>query len=454
MDISPFEKIAKYLKHPLVLAGFALFLFYAFAEKAITLPILSQITGDATAGILMAALDKIFWLALPLIAGGLGLQFTKHFVPSAKQRLEHSPTLSGDALLAIIEQRAHERGLETGRQASAAEIAQLSKTIDDLRRQAAEKGAPKGLAAALAAAEQSGDTQAVEILLSRVAEEKAADAKTAARDAARDLRRAATLARWRDTRQALTYLRRATEIAPDDVKAWIERARLETQAGDTAAAQESYRRSEVAALACGDQRLIAMAALGSGEMALRSGKTSDGVAELRRAYDALEKLAAADPSNAQAQRDLSISHEKIGDALMITGDAAGALKAYREHHKIAEKLADADPSNAQAQRDLSISHGKIGDALMKTGDAAGALKAYRDSFGIRQKRAAADPGDAQAQRDLLVSNFKLSEVTAADEKTAHLRQALAIAQRLAAESRLAPADAWMVAELERRLAAD
>ncbi|HRQ83433.1 MAG TPA: hypothetical protein PKZ97_20135, partial [Azospirillaceae bacterium] len=181
------------------MAGFALFLFYAFADKAVTLPILSQINGDATAGLLMTALDKVFWLALLLVAGGLGLQYVKHLIPSAKQRPEHSPAVSGDALLAIIEQRAHERGLETGKQASAAEIAKLQETIGELRKQAAEKGAPEGLAAALAAAEQSGDTRAVEMLLSRVAEEKAANAKTAARDAARDLRRAATLARWRDT---------------------------------------------------------------------------------------------------------------------------------------------------------------------------------------------------------------------------------------------------------------
>jgi hypothetical protein len=39
---------------------------------------------------------------------------------------------------------------------------------------------------------------------------------------------------------------------------------------------------------------------------------------------------AKDKSNARAQRDLSISLEKIGDIKLRAGDAAGALAAYEE----------------------------------------------------------------------------------------------------------------------------
>ncbi|MFL5338455.1 MAG: hypothetical protein ACJ8H8_36170 [Geminicoccaceae bacterium] len=41
----------------------------------------------------------------------------------------------------------------------------------------------------------------------------------------------------------------------------------------------------------------------------------------------------------------------------------------------------------------------------------------------------------------------------AAEAAPHWRQALAIAHTLATDGRLAPRDAWMVEELERRLAA-
>ena len=52
----------------------------------------------------------------------------------------------------------------------------------------------------------------------------------------------------------------------------------------------------------------------------------------------------------------------------------------------------------------------------------------------------------------MVSCVKLSEA-APQEARARLTRALGIARDLAASGRLAPVDAWMPAELERRLAA-
>jgi tetratricopeptide (TPR) repeat protein len=65
---------------------------------------------------------------------------------------------------------------------------------------------------------------------------------------------------------------------------------------------------------------------------------------LTAAHDSLSNLAAADPSNAGWQRDLSVSHDRIGDVLLAQGDLAGALKAYRESLAVAARLAAADPS--------------------------------------------------------------------------------------------------------------
>ena len=46
------------------------------------------------------------------------------------------------------------------------------------------------------------------------------------------------------------------------------------------------------------------------------------------AGSAFEELAAADPGNAGWQRDLSVSHNKIGDVLTAQGNLAAALAAY------------------------------------------------------------------------------------------------------------------------------
>ena len=56
------------------------------------------------------------------------------------------------------------------------------------------------------------------------------------------------------------------------------------------------------------------------------------------------------------------------------GDLDGALKAYQDSLAIAEKLAAQDPANAEWQRDLSVSFEKIGDVQSAKGDLDGASR--------------------------------------------------------------------------------
>jgi len=117
---------------------------------------------------------------------------------------------------------------------------------------------------------------------------------------------------------------------------------------------------------------------------------------------------------------------------------------------IRERLAASDPGRAEWQRDLSISHNKIGDVLLGQGDASAALAEYRKGMAIAERLAASDPGRAEWQRDLIVSCVKLAKAVPT-EAAAHLARALAIARALAEAGRLAPVDAWMIPDLERRL---
>ena len=71
----------------------------------------------------------------------------------------------------------------------------------------------------------------------------------------------------------------------------------------------------------------------------------------------------------------------------------------------AERLHQANPNDAQAARDLSVSLNKLGDFFLRRGlegDADRALKAYEDSLQTRQRLHQANPNDAQAARDLSV----------------------------------------------------
>jgi tetratricopeptide (TPR) repeat protein len=123
-----------------------------------------------------------------------------------------------------------------------------------------------------------------------------------------------------------------------------------------------------------------------------------------------DRLAKADPENAGWQRELSVSHSKIGDVLVDQGNLPAALDSYQASHAIFDRLAKADPGNAGWQRDLSVSQGNIGDVLRAQRNLPAALDSYQASHAIFDRLAKADPGNAGWQRDLSVSQGKIGDV--------------------------------------------
>ena len=73
-----------------------------------------------------------------------------------------------------------------------------------------------------------------------------------------------------------------------------------------------------------------------------------------------EGLAKRDPANTGWQRDLSVSHDRIGDVLVAQGDGPGALAASQAGLAIREGLAKRDPANTQWQVDVAVSCAKLG----------------------------------------------------------------------------------------------
>ena len=96
--------------------------------------------------------------------------------------------------------------------------------------------------------------------------------------------------------------------------------------------------------------------------------------------------------------------------LVDQGKLDEALKAYRDSLAIAERLAAADRSNTQWQRDLSVSYNNVGDVLVKQGKLDEALKAYRDGLAIAERLAAADRSNTQWQHDLADGHANLAVV--------------------------------------------
>ena len=167
----------------------------------------------------------------------------------------------------------------------------------------------------------------------------------------------------------------------------------------------------------------------------------------------LEQLVKAEPHNLNLQRELSVSHNKVGDMHLKTGDDAAALKAYQEALAIRKRLAELDPKHTQWQRDLSVSHNKMGGVHKKTGDNAAALKAYQDDLIITKKLANLDPAVVEWQTDLVVSYVNLSQILTGQQKEL-LADALDILYRLKRENRLDHEKQQWIGELEGMLQLD
>jgi tetratricopeptide (TPR) repeat protein len=172
-----------------------------------------------------------------------------------------------------------------------------------------------------------------------------------------------------------------------------------------------------------------------GDVLVGQGNLTEGLLAFQASLAIRERLAKADPGNAGWQRDLSVSHNKIGDVLVGQGNLAEGLLAFQASLAIAERLAKADPGNAGWQRDLSVSHNRIGDVLVGQGNLTEGLLAFQASLAIAERLAKADPGNAGWQRDLSVSHEKIGDVLVGQGNLAQglaaFQASLAIAERLA-----------------------
>ncbi len=110
-----------------------------------------------------------------------------------------------------------------------------------------------------------------------------------------------------------------------------------------------------------------------------------------------------------AQRDLSVSYEKLGDISTSSGDLNGAKEYYQKGLDI--RLAIAEESDTiESRRDLSISYNKLGDICEASGDLAGAKEYYQKGLDICL--AIAEESDTiESRRDLSVSYDNLGDIS-------------------------------------------
>jgi tetratricopeptide (TPR) repeat protein len=104
-------------------------------------------------------------------------------------------------------------------------------------------------------------------------------------------------------------------------------------------------------------------------------------------------LADQDKSNADWQRDLSVSYEKVGDVLKAQTRFPEAMDVYQRSLNIRRTLADQDRFNAGWQRDLIVSYYRAGTCMAKIegeDNADQAIKFLRTGLELAESYAGAD----------------------------------------------------------------
>lgn len=115
-------------------------------------------------------------------------------------------------------------------------------------------------------------------------------------------------------------------LAPRAFWDWVELGRLQVIAGDLGAARRTAQATLEVAVT-DRQRSVAFTAFGN--VAIRQSDLDAALEAYARGLEVAERLAAADPSNALAQRDIIVSLYKLSNLASATGrqrDAERMLK--------------------------------------------------------------------------------------------------------------------------------
>ncbi|MGJ0395076.1 MAG: tetratricopeptide repeat protein [Methylocystis sp.] len=191
---------------------------------------------------------------------------------------------------------------------------------------------------------------------------------------------------------AKAALERLLRINPDRVWNWIDLGDIWVTTGSSNEAMEAFRGAEGAARRVNDERYLAVAYSKIGDVQVARGDLKAALQSYADSRTIVERLAKADPGNAEWQRDLSVSYNRIGDVQKAQGDLKAALQSYADSRAIRERLAKADPGNAEWQYDLGVSNERVGDVQLAQGDLAASLTSYKIRHDIISRLAKADPG--------------------------------------------------------------
>lgn len=269
-----------------------------------------------------------------------------------------------------------------------------------------------------------------------------------------------TEAREMVVKTALEYLDSLAQEAAGDPALQLELARAYLRVGDVQGDLRAANLGQVKASALSYQKGLALAEnlaagapdntalfetltelhLNLGAQHSLNGDVAGGIAELRQALSAAEKINARNPNKRQHLVMLIQSHEALGDAELSRRNIAAALDNHRRTLQLCERRAAEFP-NDPAQHGLALALSRLGDTQAEQGDLAATLESYRRSLLIHEALVKKLPDNAVYRREMKVAynwagNFSGNPrfLNLGDSAAAlrYYRQGLVISEELAA----------------------
>ncbi|WP_457652998.1 protein kinase domain-containing protein [Rhodocaloribacter sp.] len=124
----------------------------------------------------------------------------------------------------------------------------------------------------------------------------------------------------------------------------------------------------------------------------------------------LERLYAADTTYLPALRMLGVLDERVGAVYELLNDTMGARAAYRASLARRKTVAARNPDNMDAVRDLAIAYEKMGNVALRAGDLEEAHRQYIRSKDIFDDLLRADSLNVQARQSLAISLLHLGDL--------------------------------------------
>ena len=168
---------------------------------------------------------------------------------------------------------------------------------------------------------------------------------------------------------------------------------------------------------------LALLALAEGEQRKKLGASSDFIWQLFYAGDycmtwgELEKCREVyklalqlvkEQNTPEAQRDLSVAYNKVGDILQVLGKLDAALENYKRGLAIAKEVEKVE-NTIWSRSNLSMSYNNVGGILEVLGSLEGAKENYRKSLEIR-KKLSEEQNTPEVLRDLSISYDHVGDI--------------------------------------------